>query len=133
MDVPTIFDCTKFVNISTCHWCINIKKITWSSIIISYGYSLNGVHKFILRWYTLYLVHKARTHIQIQFELYYFHYNICLHTDAIYVLLLNVAVAAVGSKSNHTRMCVRLSHIVGIDSVCGWCVCVNIKSQQHIC
>lgn len=32
-------------------------------------------------------IYRIATHTQIQFELYYFHYNICLHTDAIYVLL----------------------------------------------
>lgn len=71
---PTIFDCTKLLNISTCHWCINIKKFTWSSIMISYGYNLNGVHKFILLWYTLYLVHNRNAHTHT-------------HTNSIWTLL----------------------------------------------
>lgn len=79
-------------------------------------------------WYTI--ATHTHTHIQIQFELYYFHYNICLHTDAIYVLLWNVAVAALGSKSNRARIYVRLSHIVGIESVCGWCVCVCVCKHK---
>lgn len=101
------FTCTLSMSTLTRHLLKHQQKNSMDHVlIISYANAneccLSGAHKFILIWRTLCLVcsstqsiHKitALTHKQIQFELYYFHYNICLHTDAIYVLLWNVAVA----------------------------------------
>lgn len=146
------FTCTLSMSTLTRHLLKHQQKNSMDHVlIISYANAneccLSGAHKFILIWRTLCLVcsstqsiHKitALTHKQIQFELYYFHYNICLHTDAIYVLLWNVAVA-LGSEQPrgyiHTH-----AHRTSLESkpfadgVCvSMCVSVDIKSQQHIC
>lgn len=64
---------------------------------------------------------------QIQFELYYFYYEICLHTGAIYVLLWNVAIAG------ERLLPIRNWKYVRCACACAWdaYVCVWVWKIMH--